>query len=220
VKNLNFIEVYDNALPDDVCDYLISIFNRENMMMRDKNVHETTSYWGDKPNLVSALEMMLHSENYNYKEIIEDLDYVLKTKVFDYNNKYQIWSHQQNANLLTDDERKKLIDIDTPEMLNHYIHRFGEWAIKKFRYPNDGYHGWHGDWTKNPYFIQRVLASQFYLNDVEEGGETEFLHQQIKVKPKKGRLVIWPVGFTHTHRGNKPISNDKYTVATWLTTIR
>ena len=39
---------------------------------------------------------------------------------------------------------------------------------------------------------QRALAWMVYLNDVEEGGETEFLYQQLKIKPSKGRVVIWP----------------------------
>jgi quercetin dioxygenase-like cupin family protein len=56
----------------------------------------------------------------------------------------------------------------------------------------------------------------FYLNDVDEGGETEFYYQQQKVKPVKGRMVIAPAGFTHTHRGNKPESNDKYILTSWV----
>jgi hypothetical protein len=55
-----------------------------------------------------------------------------------------------------------------------------------------------------------------YLNDVEVGGETEFLYPKIKVKPKKGSLVIFPSAYPFVHRGNKPISSDKYIIATWL----
>jgi hypothetical protein len=61
-----------------------------------------------------------------------------------------------------------------------------------------------------------VLAFLYYLNDVEEGGETEFFYQGIKTKPKKGSLVIFPAGFTHTHKGNVPFSDDKYVVTSWL----
>ena len=38
--------------------------------------------------------------------------------------------------------------------------------------------------------LHRVLLFQFYLNDVAEGGETEFFYQQRRVAPKAGRLVI------------------------------
>jgi hypothetical protein len=54
------------------------------------------------------------------------------------------------------------------------------------------------------------------LNDVEEGGETEFYYQDKKIKPKAGRMVIAPSGFTHTHRGNVPTSNDKYILTSWV----
>jgi hypothetical protein len=56
----------------------------------------------------------------------------------------------------------------------------------------------------------------FYLNDVEQGGETDFFYPNIKLKPKKGTMVIAPAGFTHTHRGNKPISDNKYILTSWV----
>ena len=42
-----------------------------------------------------------------------------------------------------------------------------------------------------------------YLNDVTEGGETEFLYQKCRFKPKK-MWIVWPAQFTHVHRGNPP----------------
>ena len=53
-----------------------------------------------------------------------------------------------------------------------------------------------------------------YINDVEEGGETEWLYQQLKIKPKRNTCVIWPGAFTHLHRGNPPMS-DKYIATGW-----
>ena len=80
--------------------------------------------------------------------------------------------------------------------------------------PTQGYHGFHAEDTA---YMQsdRTLAWMVYLNDVEEGGETEFLYQQKKVKPEKGKLVIWPGGFTHMHRGNSPMST-KYIATGWF----
>ena len=53
-----------------------------------------------------------------------------------------------------------------------------------------------------------------YLNDVEEGGETEFLYQKRKFKPEKGTVMVWPGAYTHLHRGNPPMS-DKYIATGW-----
>jgi hypothetical protein len=77
-----------------------------------------------------------------------------------------------------------------------------------------GYHIWHYE-SCNREMCHRLMTWMVYLNDVEEGGETEFLYQHKRVKPKQGTLVIWPASFTHTHRGNPPISNDKYIVTGW-----
>lgn len=79
-----------------------------------------------------------------------------------------------------------------------------------------GFHAWHcEDLSKG--VDDRLLAYTFYLNDVEEGGETEFLSQGVRLKPTKGTLTIFPANFCYTHRGNPPISNDKYIVTGWLT---
>ena len=62
----------------------------------------------------------------------------------------------------------------------------------------------------------RALVYSVYLNDVEEGGETEFLHFSKRVKPKTGRIVIWPAGFPYLHRGNPPLSGTKYILTSWM----
>ena len=77
-----------------------------------------------------------------------------------------------------------------------------------------GYHVWHYE-SGNREHSNRLLTWILYLNDVQEGGETEFLYQHMRVKPEQGTLVIWPAAFTHTHRGNPPLSNEKYIVTGW-----
>lgn len=81
--------------------------------------------------------------------------------------------------------------------------------------PKEGYHSWHSE-TGGPHNRNRLLAFTLYLNDVEEGGETEFLYQSIRIKPKKNRLIIWPSAFTHVHRGNPPLSKEKYIITGWV----
>jgi hypothetical protein len=79
--------------------------------------------------------------------------------------------------------------------------------------PKEGYHAFHAeDSTWNNQL--RTLAWMVYLNDVDDGGETEYLYQQLKVKPKQGRVVIWPGSFTHIHRGNPPMS-EKFIATGW-----
>jgi hypothetical protein len=78
-----------------------------------------------------------------------------------------------------------------------------------------GYHIWHYESYDRP-SSSRLLAWMLYLNEVEEGGETEFLYYPKRIKPKTGTLLIWPAAFSHTHRGNPPLSNPKYVVTGWV----
>lgn len=82
--------------------------------------------------------------------------------------------------------------------------------------PRGGYHVWHCE--QGPGEAEgRVLVWTLYLNDIPDGeGETEFLWQGIRVKPKAGTLCIFPAAFTHTHRGNPVYSCDKYIATGWF----
>lgn len=77
-----------------------------------------------------------------------------------------------------------------------------------------GYHEWHFEQSNDD--PRRILAWILYLNDVDDGGETEFLYQSLRVKPKQGTMVVWPAYFTHTHRGNPPLTGDKYVATGWV----
>lgn len=81
-------------------------------------------------------------------------------------------------------------------------------------HPCGGYHVWHCE--HNGTKSNRLLSWILFLNDVEEGGETEFLYQSFRVKPKAGTLILFPSFFTHTHRGNPPLKGVKYLATGWI----
>ena len=64
--------------------------------------------------------------------------------------------------------------------------------------------------------LHRHLLWTLYLNDDFAEGETEFLFQQRRVKPRTGSLLIAPTAFTHTHRGNRPQGGDKFIATSWI----
>ncbi len=81
--------------------------------------------------------------------------------------------------------------------------------------PGEHYH-WHIDGGSHD-FSQRQLVAVWYLNDVEgPGGETEFLFQDIRVKPEQGKLVLFPPFWTHEHRGVTLQAGVKYIATTWV----
>jgi hypothetical protein len=82
--------------------------------------------------------------------------------------------------------------------------------------PGQGYHGWHTERVgANNYTALRHLVFMTYLNDVNDGGETHFYHQELKVQPRKGLTLIWPADWTYTHRGIASPTEDKYIVTGW-----
>ena len=84
--------------------------------------------------------------------------------------------------------------------------------------PGGGFHQWHFENGTRDHAV-RIVTMMLYLNDVDEGGETEFLYYRKRIQPKTGRLLIWPSGYPHTHRGNPPLSNTKYIITGWLDLI-
>jgi len=93
-------------------------------------------------------------------------------------------------------------------------HNILEVKIQKTKI-GEGYHHWHCE-NAEMKARNRILAFMVYLNDVDEGGETEFLYQKCRFKPEKNTLMVWPSQFTHIHRGNPPLSNDKYIITGWI----
>jgi hypothetical protein len=77
------------------------------------------------------------------------------------------------------------------------------------------YH-WHIDGGSHD-FSHRQLVAIWYLNDVAgPGGETEFLFQDIKIRPELGKLILFPPFWTHEHRGVTLDKGVKYIATTWL----
>jgi len=62
----------------------------------------------------------------------------------------------------------------------------------------------------------RVITFLWYLNDVTEGGETEFFGGSSHIVPECGKLLLFPAVWTYPHRGNVPLSSDKYIITGWL----
>ena len=89
--------------------------------------------------------------------------------------------------------------------------------IQKYK-PTQAYHGWHCE-TTGPKSSHRHLVWMTYLNDIKQGGETEWYFQKLKVKPEKGLTVIWSADWTFTHKGHTTIDEDKYIITGWFSYI-
>ena len=88
--------------------------------------------------------------------------------------------------------------------------------LKKYRANGEDIFKNHCDVIQTGPTSKRFLVFIMYLSDVEEGGETHLIRQDIKCKPKAGRLLMFPPYWTHPHQGNKVIKGTKYILMTYL----
>lgn len=93
-------------------------------------------------------------------------------------------------------------------------HRIRSMKLQK-TLTGEGYHVWHFE-SDSPERADRICAWGIYLNTVDQGGETEFLYQGIRIPAVQGTLALWPAGYTHTHRGNPPLAGEKYLLTGWV----
>ena len=80
--------------------------------------------------------------------------------------------------------------------------------------PGEGFYAYHIDGAHA--HCHRALVFSTYLNDVDEGGGTEFFHQRLVVSAVRGKTAIFPAGLTHLHRGVVSHTREKYLLTGWL----
>jgi len=90
-----------------------------------------------------------------------------------------------------------------------------DFNIQRYYPGGQAYHAWHYE-SPYPRVAGRLLTWMTYLNTVRVGGETEFLSQEIKVSPEEGTTIVWPGGFTHTHRGLPAPEEVKFIITGWF----
>jgi len=187
----DFIAAYENAYSNQYCQDVITYYNNcENAgMVRSRQTDE------------------------NVSKDLKDND-LLNCAGVDTINAQATQGLQHHFNkILFEKYFKDYSEEFFPLKQGPQLYNFG-FKIQKTKI-GGGYHAWHYENGSREYSL-RALVWMLYLNDVDEGGETEFLYQHRRIKPKQGTLVIFPAGFTHTHRGNPPISNNKYIITGWL----
>ena len=84
--------------------------------------------------------------------------------------------------------------------------------------PGEGFKQWHCDWTISDEATEpehRVLAWILYCDSVDEAG-TEFHWQDHHEPAERGKLVIFPAGPSHIHRGRVNATASKTIATGWI----
>tara|TARA_B100001013_G_scaffold226975_1_gene139112 strand:+ start:714 stop:1310 length:597 start_codon:yes stop_codon:yes gene_type:complete len=186
----NFIATYDGYVPDIECKKAISLFEKQSKFSATVNRQEF-----EKISVLKKQDQQFFSAPGNL----------------------EVWHQDTKALLANFDIALKHYEINTGIKEVYDIEEFKYTALKiQKTLPTEGYHLWHLEWGPLEPQLKRGLVFSIYLNEVEEGGETEFLHFSKRVKPKTGRIVIWPAAFPYIHRGNPPLTGEKYILTSWL----
>ena len=184
-----FICIFDNVFEDNICHEIIHKYNL------DKNKYKGITGSGKICEKVKLTTDLYISNSNEWKNI----DNILKEKINIKLNKYL--NDLYNFHNVS------------PYFLSYNLKDSG-YMIQKYN-KQEGFYNWHDDFSLKKNYGIRVITMILYLNNVEEGGETEFINS-IKIKPKKGSLLFFPACWSYTHKGNIPISDDKYICTGWL----
>ena len=218
---MDFIEVTPDAIPDDLCDRLIATFDKHPGVFTGR----TGSGIDTDKKISQDLMLDSHKELSSIKN--ELINHTFK-HVVRYFDKYSlalmgsvsvsVQNDLGDSLTLTPDNYADLAAAHRDDIVK-YLYRSGTINIQKYQQGVGGYPHWHSEQypqlpDNEP--LHRVVLYMYYLNDVSEGGETEFFYQDRKISPNKGTMVIAPAGFTHSHKGNMPISDDKYIATSWI----
>ena len=218
----DFIEVHDGVLSPALCQEVMQLF--------EKSAHVVRGRTGGGVDLTKkdSYDLVLN-EHAEYQDVLRRLLDQAFPPIKAYVRKY-IYSligavslavkHPKTGQVVTL-TRENFAELGEPSLtaLIGKLYRYGNLQVQRYTKGSGGYPHWHSEvYPKDAGCepLHRVLAFQFYLNDVSEGGETEFFYQERKVASQAGRMLIFPSSFTHTHRGNVPRSSDKYIITSWV----
>lgn len=183
---MNYVTYYDNAIAPELCDRIIEKFES------NPQQHEQTVL--DEHRSFTEINITKQKDWSDIQDILLDLmQYNLARYMKQFNVDPKAW----------------------PEQVGYEMFR-----MKRYLPNSNDEFKFHVD-VQDYATARRFLVYFFYLNTVEEGGETAFQYNRnteilAKVKPVKGRLLMFPPLWTHPHIGMKPISGPKYIIGGYL----
>ena len=201
-----YVKVYENVLSNSFCDHIIKKFEENpdfHELYTGTLLDKKLAIQGGIENLKGYLSRKQTTEmHFNGNKELKYEDIYVSQQLSKYLNKY---AFELN---LPQEPIELLGNSDSGYQMQKYI-------------KNDGRYIFHHDFSvefkrrdEGNQIGYRTLTFIFYLNDVEEGGETTF--PEFKVKPKKGSLLLFPATWNYVHSANIPKSNDKYIITGWM----
>ncbi|MEW6705214.1 MAG: 2OG-Fe(II) oxygenase [Pseudomonadota bacterium] len=217
----DFIEIYDGALSAEACRTIQSRFEASDKITRGRTGHGVDLARKDsyditldgQPEWADVQKLLANTLLHHLREYMRRYHFLLIGALSP-----TVAGPEGEPVTLNPANFERCGEPHLTELIQA-MYRCGRINLQKYLAGSGGYHHWHSEIYPQDAgceSLHRVLLFQYYLNDVAEGGETEFFYQQRRVAPKAGRLVIAPAGFTHTHKGHVPRSGDKLVATSWV----
>ena len=195
----NYLYINKNSLSNEICIDIINLFESEK-----KSAGITRG--GYRPHVKDTLDFQIPTKNVNKPSHWMKIRELLEKELT--NNVQKYVKYIDTNTTITEDSNepcKVLGDVVSFETLQ--IQKYKKLEGKYIYHPD-----FVSDWQDKKF---RVITYLWYLNNVEEGGETEFWGKY-RIKPETGKLLLFPATWTYPHRGMMPISNDKYILTGWI----
>jgi hypothetical protein len=219
---VDFIETYDDALTAQQCEAIIGRFEASGNVVRGRTGMGVDTDKKDSYDLSISADPA-------WRDVDQLMQGALQRHLAAYMDKYRMLLLGALSPTVAHPATGQpvVLSLDNfdecggPNLaaLMRTMYRPGAINLQKYVQASGGYHHWHSEiYPQNASCetLHRALLFQFYLNDVAVGGETEFYYQQRKVEARRGRLIIAPAGFTHSHKGHVAHSGDKYIATSWI----
>ncbi len=179
-----FVMIIENHLEDELCDEMIERFEN------DQRKYDGVTGGGLNKEMKDTKDLHI-SDLEEWKDIDNKLFFKLQDALQKYFNKINL--------------KNNLFAFNNIDDLGYQIQKYNK---------NEGKYLWHHDSLSYNSHKSRIITYLWYLNTLEEGGETEFLNG--KIKPEKGKLILFPSTWTFYHRAHIPISDHKYICTGWI----
>lgn len=222
MQNDDFILVRDNVIAPELCQQIIETFatspnqkpGRTGGGVDVDKKRSLDAYFSEDPEFAEHFKAVLPLAGDVIKDYMQEYFCALVGPIG------LTVAHPQTGEpvKLTAENFNEIGLPNLPNLMN-YLFRIGRVNIQKYNKQEGGYPYWHSEVypeSQHNEALHRVLLWMIYLNDVEEGGTTDFYYQNRSIQPKAGTMVVAPAYFTHTHRGQVPVSNDKYILTSWM----
>ncbi len=218
----DFIEMYDAALSREQCEHIVARFNNSDKVVRGHTGQGVDTSKKDSyditisrfPEWEDVNRLLMDTVLQHLHQYMEKYSFLLMGALS------PTVAHPQTGQPVVLGP-ENFAECGKPYLgeLIRRLYRCGSINLQKYVQASGGYHHWHSEiYPQNASCdsLHRVLLFQFYLNDVAEGGETEFYYQHRRIAARQGRLIIAPAGFTHSHKGHVARSGDKVIATSWV----